>query len=108
MRLTVAPPVSVDTAVSSRRLTDNQTRVRFFFTPIRTAIRTEIASTTRKSLILHAPRVTRTPALLIRSHRTRRVDTLIRGVSRGDALANVTMRGLATPQSGHASGQDAR
>lgn len=85
MRLILDCPDSVDMPDSARHLTDNQTRVRFFFTPIRTAIRTKITTTTRKSLIFHAPRVIRTPALLIRSHPSRRGDTLIRGVSRGDA-----------------------
>src|SRR5262249_61617030 len=101
-------PDSVDSGPRASDFRSDVHPASLFLRPIRTVIRTEIASTTRKSLILHAPRVTRTPALLIRSHRTRRVDTLIRGVSRGDALANVTMRGLATPQSGHTSEQDAR
>src|SRR5262245_52037590 len=72
---------------------------------IRTRTRTRLWGTCVTPGFSYAPRVTRTPALLIRSHRTRRVDTLLRGVSRGDALADVHRRGLATPHSGQASGQ---
>ena len=107
-RLILVCPDSVDTAIVSRRLTAIQTPARVFFTPIRTDIRTEIAPTTCKSLILHAPRLIRTADLLIRSQHDTRADTCLRGVSRGDALAAVTMRALATPHSGHASGRDAR
>ena len=73
-----------------------------FFTPIRTVIQAEIITTARKSLISHAPRVIRTPALLIRSQPLRRADTSIRGLTRADALADVHTRALATLHSAQA------
>src|SRR5215475_2296710 len=73
--------------------------------PTRTMNPDDAPGPLRNPLIFHAPRVTRTPALLIRSHPSRRVDTFLRGVTRADALADGQTRGLATPHSGHGSGQ---
>ena len=77
--------------------------------PIRTNIRT---GGLWRTLVTHgfsyAPRVIRTPALLIRSHTSIGPDTQLRGVRRGDALANAGIPPLATPQSGHTSGRGSK
>src|SRR5215475_7961298 len=100
-RLILDCPDSVDTGVFSPRLTDNQTRPQFFFTPIRTGIRTGwLCRTSIRPRFCSAPRLIRTADLLIRSHPSRRVDTFLRGVTRADALADGQTRGLATPHSG--------
>src|SRR5262245_54752616 len=76
---------------------------------IRTDIRTGLVGTpSRTPRFVYGPSRNRSCVRLISNQEGRRADTCLRGVSRGDALAAVTMRPLATPHSGHASGHAVR